>query len=129
MDKEIPKYVKVVMIDGSISHILVEVPWYPQVCKKCSVFGHNEKSCPNVVTEKKIWVPKKQLNNTVKVSSYGTGTSKSPNCNLIKTITDLLTQIDIGKMSVLETVKAVDEELDDLIEHSIDEIHDDIQDI
>lgn len=58
---EIPSIVKVMLKDGSISHVKVEVPWNPHKCKKCKVFGHNEKSC--LRSEKQAWTSKADLNN------------------------------------------------------------------
>lgn len=53
---EIPSTVKVMMRDGSITHIGVEVPWNPPKCNVCKIFGHNSKSCPR--SEKLTWIPK-----------------------------------------------------------------------
>ncbi|XVF64027.1 hypothetical protein PTKIN_Ptkin09bG0134300 [Pterospermum kingtungense] len=60
---EIPNVVKVVMRDGSLPYMLVEVPWYHHKCNHCKVFGHNDKTCivaniTKTTTEKKVWVPK-----------------------------------------------------------------------
>ncbi|XP_039026533.1 uncharacterized protein LOC120160183 [Hibiscus syriacus] len=41
----IPKFIEVVLRDGHQTSITVEVPWHPPSCKKCRVFGHNDKSC------------------------------------------------------------------------------------
>ncbi|XVF79325.1 hypothetical protein PTKIN_Ptkin14bG0212400 [Pterospermum kingtungense] len=45
VDRDIHSFVKVLMRDGSFVHIGVEVPWYPQKCMSCKVFGHNDKTC------------------------------------------------------------------------------------
>ncbi|XVF43773.1 hypothetical protein PTKIN_Ptkin02bG0067200 [Pterospermum kingtungense] len=60
MDKEIPSSVKIVMKHGSIVPIATEVPRYPQKCKGCNIFGHNEKTCPKVKVEKVVWVHKQK---------------------------------------------------------------------
>ncbi|XVF88326.1 hypothetical protein PTKIN_Ptkin19aG0040900 [Pterospermum kingtungense] len=63
IDQEIPNTVKVIMKDGSISHVLVHVPWYPQKCNTCKVFGHNDKTCSKAESKtaaapKQVWVAK-----------------------------------------------------------------------
>ncbi|CAK9157851.1 unnamed protein product, partial [Ilex paraguariensis] len=37
--------------------IQVEYQWKPKVCQSCHIFGHNESTCPKMVT-KTIWKPK-----------------------------------------------------------------------
>ncbi|XVE74986.1 hypothetical protein DITRI_Ditri12bG0061700 [Diplodiscus trichospermus] len=62
---EIPSTIEVRMKDGSPVSITVEVPWHPQRCTNCSLFGYSSKTCqrkPAVVT--KTWVPK-QVKRTV----------------------------------------------------------------
>ncbi|XP_039003142.1 CBL-interacting protein kinase 2-like [Hibiscus syriacus] len=39
----IPKHINIVLKDGQTTSISVEVPWLPQSCRRCNVFGHNEK--------------------------------------------------------------------------------------
>ncbi|XP_039060371.1 uncharacterized protein LOC120204347 [Hibiscus syriacus] len=41
----IPKFIYVIINDGQSTSIFVEVPWIPQSCKKCKVYGHNDKGC------------------------------------------------------------------------------------
>lgn len=65
--KEIPEHVKVVMRDGSITLIAVEVPWSPTKCTKCNSFGHTVKTCNK--QEKKIWQVKKTAQGTENLPS------------------------------------------------------------
>ncbi|MDV3166621.1 MAG: DUF4283 domain-containing protein ['Waltheria sp.' little leaf phytoplasma] len=53
--KELPKDFDVELADGSFATVVVEVPWTPPVCKKCSQFGHEERFCP----QKPVWKEKK----------------------------------------------------------------------
>lgn len=41
--RDIPNLVKVVLRDGSIAHIKVEVPWNPSKCQNCKIFRHNRR--------------------------------------------------------------------------------------
>ncbi|XVF81982.1 hypothetical protein PTKIN_Ptkin16aG0006300 [Pterospermum kingtungense] len=43
--KEIPSHIDVKMRNGSRVSVTVEVPWMPPKCIRCSIFGHNEKTC------------------------------------------------------------------------------------
>ena len=56
----IPKNIEVDLGNGKYASISVEVPWYPQRCTRCCIFGHTEKTCPckPVVTNAKVWKPK-----------------------------------------------------------------------
>ncbi|XP_039064772.1 uncharacterized protein LOC120209999 [Hibiscus syriacus] len=42
---KIPEYVEVVLNDGSVTSVLVEIPWLPPSCRSCKMFGHTEKGC------------------------------------------------------------------------------------
>ena len=55
---DIPSFIDIQMQDGSYVSVSVEVPWYPQRCTKCSIFGHADKTCPKkaMVPVAKIWV-------------------------------------------------------------------------
>ncbi|XVF56970.1 hypothetical protein PTKIN_Ptkin06aG0164300 [Pterospermum kingtungense] len=57
--KEIPKTINVEMREGRVIQVKVDIPWYPQRCQHCKIFGHNTKSCvkQHVVTKER-WVPK-----------------------------------------------------------------------
>ena len=61
--KEIPQTIEIVMGNGSTVTISVEVPWYPQNCSGCCIFGHNDKNCPFKPSDAnreiaKVWRPK-----------------------------------------------------------------------
>ena len=58
--KEIPHSIEVEMKDGSLVTVTVEVPWAPQRCSYCSIFGHTDKFCSRkpVAAEVKVWMPK-----------------------------------------------------------------------
>lgn len=56
-EQEIPTSVKLLMRDGSISLVMVDIPWYPTKCSVCNLFGHTVKTC--VKTVKKVWQDKK----------------------------------------------------------------------
>lgn len=58
-DKKVSGTVKLVMRDGSISLIIMKVPWFPTKCTTCNIFGHFAKTRPKV--EKKFWQVKKDL--------------------------------------------------------------------
>ena len=54
---EIPRFIEVKMQNGSIMAIKVEVPWRPQKCSQCKIFGHMDKNCPVKVSNPmaKLW--------------------------------------------------------------------------
>ncbi|GMI70308.1 hypothetical protein HRI_000700100 [Hibiscus trionum] len=55
----IPKVIDVMMRDGSIVLVRVIVPWLPPCCSRCSVFGHNDKTCHvSSKGEKQFWKAK-----------------------------------------------------------------------
>ena len=58
----IPKSIDVKMRNGSFISISVDVPWLPQKCTKCQVFGHNDQHCSKNLsaTMAKVWIPKKK---------------------------------------------------------------------
>ncbi|XP_039064869.1 uncharacterized protein LOC120210140 [Hibiscus syriacus] len=64
--KEIPKTIKMVLTKGQTTTIFVEVPWYPNSCRKCESFGHSDKSChvkmTTTPTSSKVWRKKDVLN-------------------------------------------------------------------
>ncbi|XP_039004038.1 uncharacterized protein LOC120130969 [Hibiscus syriacus] len=45
VNDEIPKSIDVMLQDGQTSSVFVEIPWLPPRCKKCLIFGHNDKNC------------------------------------------------------------------------------------
>lgn len=42
IDKSIPDSIDVLMPDGEIIVVFIEVPWMPSSCSYCKVFGHSE---------------------------------------------------------------------------------------
>ena len=68
--KEVPRNVEVVLKDGTVISVFVEVPWMPAKCSQCGIFGHNDKGCPSKKVDTsihtKVWVPKTQKNVTTK---------------------------------------------------------------
>ncbi|XP_039036074.1 uncharacterized protein LOC120172756 [Hibiscus syriacus] len=61
----IPKHIEVILKDGQTTSISVEVPWLPQSCRRCNVFGHNEKGCLLKVntnpTVSQVWKKKGEI--------------------------------------------------------------------
>ncbi|XP_022734764.1 uncharacterized protein LOC111288229 [Durio zibethinus] len=56
---EVPKFIDVERRDGSIMSVSVEIPWMPQKCKHCCIFGHNDKTRTKTIKiEAMVWVPK-----------------------------------------------------------------------
>ncbi|XP_022734168.1 uncharacterized protein LOC111287753 [Durio zibethinus] len=57
-----PRFIDVILRDGPIASITVEIPWMPSSCLHCNMFGHTEKACLNksVAVETKVWQPKQQ---------------------------------------------------------------------
>ncbi|XP_038991297.1 uncharacterized protein LOC120114449 [Hibiscus syriacus] len=45
VNDEIPKQVEVVLQNGQSTSVFIEIPWLPPRCRKCKVFGHNDKNC------------------------------------------------------------------------------------
>ncbi|XVF60292.1 hypothetical protein PTKIN_Ptkin08bG0033700 [Pterospermum kingtungense] len=56
--REIPKVINVGMRADRVIQVQVEIPWYPQRCQHCKIFGHNTKNCTKTVATKEVWVPK-----------------------------------------------------------------------
>ncbi|KAE8676200.1 Sulfate transporter 3.1 [Hibiscus syriacus] len=79
----IPKRINVVLKNGQTTSIYVEVPWLPQSCRRCNVFGHTEKYClhnanPNP-TVPQIWKKKGEiLPNTVSIHVGGIEVLQEP---------------------------------------------------
>ena len=42
---EIPQTIVVKMKNGAMVSISVTIPWTPQKCSKCKIFGHLNKNC------------------------------------------------------------------------------------
>ncbi|XP_039033520.1 uncharacterized protein LOC120169447 [Hibiscus syriacus] len=51
---DIPKLIEVVLKDRQTTLINVEVPWLPHYCRRCNVFGRNEKGCVLKTTSNQI---------------------------------------------------------------------------
>ncbi|PPR95488.1 hypothetical protein GOBAR_AA25196 [Gossypium barbadense] len=67
-----PRTIDIVFKDDSTGTVWVEVPWMPQRCSKCSIFGYVDKGCPKKLKEiNKVWVPKAKV-----VEAVGIGKSK-----------------------------------------------------
>ncbi|XVE50102.1 hypothetical protein DITRI_Ditri01bG0134500 [Diplodiscus trichospermus] len=47
---EIPKVIDVILRDGTVGQIFVEIPWMPAKCTHCAIFGHGDK----VYTQKPV---------------------------------------------------------------------------
>ncbi|KAK8688145.1 hypothetical protein V6N13_086922 [Hibiscus sabdariffa] len=45
VDTVIPSLINVVLSNGSIVVVYVDLPWLPPKCSHCSVFGHSKKTC------------------------------------------------------------------------------------
>ncbi|XP_039054688.1 uncharacterized protein LOC120197152 [Hibiscus syriacus] len=62
----IPKHIVVVLKNGQTTSITVEVPWLPHSCRRCNVFGHNEKGCELKTTTNQtvplVWKKKTEHN-------------------------------------------------------------------
>ncbi|XVF34325.1 hypothetical protein REPUB_Repub18cG0049800 [Reevesia pubescens] len=58
----IPCSIPVTLRNGSIISVAVHVPWMPQKCSCCCIFGHADSSCPrkSVAKVAKTWIPVKQ---------------------------------------------------------------------
>ncbi|MBA0802247.1 hypothetical protein Gohar_012563, partial [Gossypium harknessii] len=46
-----PRTIDIVLKDDSTGTVWVEVPWMPQRCSKCSIFGYVDKGCPKKLKE------------------------------------------------------------------------------
>ncbi|XP_022762128.1 uncharacterized protein LOC111308033 [Durio zibethinus] len=59
---DIPRFIDVMLRNGTITSISVTVPWMPPKCQHCKVYGHSEKTCPHkaLVVETKVWLPKRK---------------------------------------------------------------------
>ena len=57
---DIPRFIEVRRRNGELINISVEVPWWPQKCTKCCIYGHVDRNCPKKikVPAAKVWVPK-----------------------------------------------------------------------
>ena len=70
---KIPRTIEIVMGNGSTVSISVEVPWYPLRCSRCSIFGHNDKTCPSkpievtVEVATKVWKPKQVVTRNIRM--------------------------------------------------------------
>ncbi|XP_039004676.1 uncharacterized protein LOC120131861 [Hibiscus syriacus] len=68
LNDNIHEYVDVLMNDGSITSILVELPWFPPCCKNYRVFGHSDRNYkehkPAAQITTQVW-KKKTLNTSV----------------------------------------------------------------
>ncbi|XP_038993211.1 uncharacterized protein LOC120116891 [Hibiscus syriacus] len=62
VNDELPKFIDVVLRDGQAASISVDVPCIPSCCRKCMVFGHSEKGCPDkpisAPTTTQVWIKK-----------------------------------------------------------------------
>ncbi|KAJ8759784.1 hypothetical protein K2173_009885 [Erythroxylum novogranatense] len=54
----VPKTIDVILRNGSVCSVWVEIPWLPLKCAQCKTFGHDEKGCSKKKTETQVWVPK-----------------------------------------------------------------------
>ena len=56
----IPRVIEVRRRNGGLVNVTVEVPWWPQRCTKCCIFGHMDRNCPHKVNmpTAKMWIPK-----------------------------------------------------------------------
>ncbi|KAJ8752286.1 hypothetical protein K2173_003922 [Erythroxylum novogranatense] len=54
----VPKTIDVILRNGSMCSVWVEIPWLPLKCAQCKTFGHDEKGCSKKKTETQVWVPK-----------------------------------------------------------------------
>ncbi|XP_039032991.1 uncharacterized protein LOC120168280 [Hibiscus syriacus] len=82
----IPKFIDVAIKDGQKTSIYVEVPWLPPSCKKCKVFGHNEKGYqhkPNATPAvAQVWKKKGEtVANSAVILVGGVETLQEPACN------------------------------------------------
>lgn len=56
VNEKIPEVIEVVMKEGNVVNVYTKVPWMPQKCGKCKIFGHSDKNC--VKKEVAKWVRK-----------------------------------------------------------------------
>ena len=57
---EIPKSIEAKMRNGFVISISMVIPWLPQKCSQCNIFGHLDKNClkKKSVPNTKVWIPK-----------------------------------------------------------------------
>ncbi|KAK8705494.1 hypothetical protein V6N13_049096 [Hibiscus sabdariffa] len=65
VDFKVPKSIPVMLCDGTLASIAVEVPWFPPRCAQCCMFGHVDKVSDRKKEAQKVWVPRKDLQPTV----------------------------------------------------------------
>ncbi|XP_038990688.1 uncharacterized protein LOC120113688 [Hibiscus syriacus] len=71
VNQVIPKFIDVQLKDGKSISVLVEVPWLPSSCRKCSLFGHSDKNCNSLKNQppvkQLVWKKKKTHNSTQQI--------------------------------------------------------------
>ncbi|XP_038994117.1 uncharacterized protein LOC120118005 [Hibiscus syriacus] len=103
----IPKTLEVVLKDNITTSIHIEVPWLPHCCRKCKVFGHNEKICLVKTNTNPTQVWKRKFDS----NSNSTSTLVEPELSKVQVVTNF----DLV-VSIHETINASNPNCADLNE-------------
>ncbi|XP_039001171.1 uncharacterized protein LOC120127313 [Hibiscus syriacus] len=130
IDDNIPEYVDVLLNDGTVTSILVEVPWLPPHCKNCRVFWHSDKNCTKqkhaAHSTTQVWKRKVVTQNNPVVTTVEGGVEllqeslqTGDNGAKEKNIKDGCSDSGINHVDVTDTTAAIDSVSNDNIDATV----------
>ncbi|XP_039009388.1 uncharacterized protein LOC120137798 [Hibiscus syriacus] len=94
VNDELPKFIDVVLRDGQATSVSVDVPWIPSCCRKCMVFGHSEKGCPDKTnsasTTNQVWIKKGASQTISAASTEGKTNASHEPANTVSSVKQML---------------------------------------
>ncbi|XVF56289.1 hypothetical protein PTKIN_Ptkin06aG0107100 [Pterospermum kingtungense] len=115
-DSIIPTMIEVLMPEGNIVEITVEVPWLLVKCTNCKIFGHGDRFCPQKPKTMQEWRPVKARSGCVvdkvhKVANDDKGkvSSKASSVNRFTILNDVDINIatEIDKNTLVNSINSV----------------------
>ncbi|XP_022728830.1 uncharacterized protein LOC111284435 [Durio zibethinus] len=98
---EVPRTIDVELRDGSLVSVKMEIPWMPQKCSHCCIFGHSYKTYPSkpMTVATKVWRPKDKAKATLLENKKNEGATKPSKSKK---------RSEMKKVKVTETISAND---------------------